>query len=249
MLLKTDPIAFKMKRNRNRIGTWVALSLNFVILIGSANQIFYSLGDLFFKISSRWSEIEVNSQSKSNWGFPKHTKKTELQGEPWRQLWSGGRCHYRTGGAWGRAGWRLRGVSAASPRPTWAVTSLTALGKSSLFAFDSKMPLYFFPCSSSQCTDFTLEASRSNFSNTYFFSLIGLNINDKNCSPFINIFSHSGDPIWFILTPLICVCHLFSSCAECHLQIDVAVCIQQDTISYIAEMNFQRMRKDTEMTS
>lgn len=127
MLLKNDPIAFKMKRNRNRIGTWVALSLNFVILIGSANQIFDSLGDLFFKISSRWSEIEVNSQSKSNWGFPKHTKKTGLQGEPWRQLWSGGRCHYRTGGAWGRAGWRLRGVSAASPRPTWAVTSLTAL--------------------------------------------------------------------------------------------------------------------------
>lgn len=50
---------------------------------------------------------------------------------------------------------------------------------------------------------------------------------DKNFGPFINMFSHPDDLMLFISTPLICVCHLFFSCAECHPQIDPAVNIQQ----------------------
>lgn len=47
----------------------------------------------------------------------------------------------------------------------------------------------------------------------------------------------------FILISLICICHLFFSCAECHPLIDLAVCIQQGTVSYRAEMNFKRIKK------
>lgn len=68
-------------------------------------------------------------------------------------------------------------------------------------------------------------------------------MNDGHLSPFVNIYSHSSDHMLFILTLLICACHLFSSCVECHPQIDLAVGIQQDSVSYTAEMNFKRIKK------
>lgn len=71
-------------------------------------------------------------------------------------------------------------------------------------------------------------------------------MNNENFSPFVNTFSHSTDHMLFVLTPLICVCHLFSSCVEGHPQIDLAVCIQQGSVSYTVEMNFKRIKKDVE---
>ena len=133
----------------------------------------------------------------------------------------------------------LMGFWAASRNPTCTAISWMAQGKSSSFAFDSKMLFYFFSCPLGQCSVFALEASRSNFSNTSFFWGIEPIWMIKISVHFL-MSSHSRDLMLFI-TPLICVCHPFSCCAECHSQLG--------TVTYIAEMNFRRIKKDTKAIS
>lgn len=139
-------------------------------------------------------------------------------------------------------GWMLEVSKQPTPAPP-ALSSHWWL-RESLFASDGKRPFYFLPCPLSQWSVFALEASRSNFSNTYFFCSVGFNVNDKNFSPFTSVSSHASDPMLVTLILLICVCQLFSSHAECCPQVALAVSIQQFPVSCIAEMNFKRIKKD-----